>query len=96
MKLYKLGQRSIKGRCNVMGKSIRKLFVVFFAGMVLGIMFGRYPFPALGQSTLSICTESTAPCPSGGCQPDEHCGVIGSTGKTCGCVPNQPWPPSPY
>jgi len=79
-----------------MGKSIRKLFVVFFAGIVLGIVFGRHPLPALGQSTLSICTESTAPCPSGGCQPDEHCGVIGSTGKTCGCIPNQPWPLSPY
>ncbi len=75
-------------------KLVSKMLGVFFVGIVLGVVLARYPLPAVGQSTLSICTESTAPCPSGGCQPDEHCGVI-STGGTCGCIPNKPWP-QPY
>jgi len=74
-----------------MRKSVGKLFVVFFAGMILGIVFSWYPLPVLGQSQPSICTKATAPCPSGGCLPDEVCKEI-STGGTCGCVPTKPWP----
>jgi len=74
----------------------RKLLLTFVLAVLVGIIGTVVTsLPALGQSTLSICTESTSPCPSGGCQPDEHCGVIGSTGRTCGCIPNKPWP-QPY
>jgi len=75
-------------------KSVSKMLGIFFVGIVLGVMLARYPLPAVGQST--SCASSTAPCPSGGCQPTEHCGVIGSTGQTCGCIPNNPWPQPPY
>lgn len=76
-----------------------KVLVTLSIAVILGAVLAYHPLPSvMGWSPLSICTSSTAPCPSGGCQSDEVCKVI-SSGGTCGCVPVNPWPysgPDPY